>query len=470
MAHHDLREAHVLYEMLLDPWAWRDRSIQTVILNHAHHVEVVHRYQVHLKSDGLPFEADVHPLDHVQLLLPLATRWKQPLLNFQLNGPASASASLLTRREISQLQQGLIYYMLEDSPLATQLGDQWGKTLLEAIFSFTPAIYSHYLENGGASAKLRGGGRLAAFDRYLSHLGGLSMTNEQLERCLDIHENIRPILSDALAEPPADFSAAEKPLLAVPMMGEDTPGEGQDVVALLEKYLDGIYLADKEGLRGVLAVLAEYGRRWQVIVDTTLQIDRRDSVGTTEHAPFISVRPHHASRRVRFHRYDLSHRIELLDAPSIHAEVQTADHRVDLKGYRVVSPEGRNLGFPFWESVRHTPEFLSLYTSRVYEYEPWARLQVRLRPVAHVRWPSRFILLLTLGAVVGGVAATFPSPGRMISIFALLTFPTTFAVALLLLREGSGLSARLQLRMRLVITFLVALLWLTVFIRIAKIL
>jgi hypothetical protein len=61
--------------------------------------------------------------------------------------------------------------------------------------------------------------------------------------------------------------------------------------------------------------------------------------------------------------------------------------------------------------------------------------------------PAAVILALTFAALATALVVDLPATEALVA-FTLLTFPTTFAVALLLLRESAALAARLQWRMR----------------------
>lgn len=68
--------------------------------------------------------------------------------------------------------------------------------------------------------------------------------------------------------------------------------------------------------------------------------------------------------------------------------------------------------------------------------------------------------MVTLIAVTMAGIGDLDDPAKLLTALSLLTFPITFAVTLLLLREGSGLSARLQLPLRITLTVLTSALWL----------
>lgn len=457
----DLRRQDLLFPMLLDPWSWRERCVERLTLGHAHHVEVSNRYQVHIQEEQLPIETPAMELSPVRVLLPLSTRPKKPLLNFALHGPGGRDVNLLTRREVAKLQRGLIAYMLERSPLRDEMADCWPPELLEAMFAFTPDVFLHREAQVGWLEHLLRNPAESAYRDYLSTDGGIELSQSQLTQCLALQDQVANQLSEVLGEERDPHSSTEQPLLALPNLeAHGPPLTGSEVVELLERYAQGVALARDDGQESVLAVLAEYGRRWQVIVDTVVRLDQRETVGTSEHVPFGSTASRWPSLLRLTGRERISHRIELLDAPSVHCEVRTADHRVELtEDYDVRSPEGFALGLPFWDSVRYTPEFLSLYTSGSHDLS-WATLTVPFRPLAHIRWPARFILMLTLVAVIMAGIVDFDDSAKLLTALSLLTFPTTFAVTLLLLREGSGLSARLQLPLRIALTVLTSALWL----------
>lgn len=462
----DLRSPNLLSAMLLDTWAWRERAIERLTLSASDHIEASTRFQVHIPSAALPRDIRGVSKSPVRLYLPLSTRPKEPLLHFALHAPEGRAAQLLTRRRVAELQAALVRFMLAETPMAKQLQELWPDPLLHGIFRFTPGIFRNVQENLGVDRGWRRGRDLDAVKGYLEANAGLDLATRQLEQCAKIQASLGEQLADNLGEEPDPYSSSERPLLAIPFIdAKMRPATGDETVELIERYARGIELAEERDASSVLAVLGEYGRRWQVVIDTVVHLDVPESFGTTDHRPFASG-PSWRRRLLRASgQEELRYEFEWRDAPSFHCEVHSPDHRIELSAdYTVRTAKGRQLGFPYWEAVRHTPEFLSLYTS-AFRDDPRPALYVPLRPVAHVRWPTRFIILLTVGAIVAAWVVDFARPANLLTAFALITFPTTFAVALLLLREGSGLSARLQVVMRIALTGLTTLLWTVVLAR-----
>ncbi len=156
-------------------------------------------------------------------------------------------------------------------------------------------------------------------------------------------------------------------------------------------------------------------------------------------------------------------RVALGDARSAHAQFHLADHAVEIHGFDVRDPQGRLRGVPYIQGVRETPEALALYSGdpdRPY----YVDVELSLRPATDLRVVTVALEVL----IVLATAVAISARGRdLTATLGLLAVPTTFSVALLLVRERSSLAARLQRFSRLRLLLEVGALWAVVLARIA---
>jgi hypothetical protein len=106
---------------------------------------------------------------------------------------------------------------------------------------------------------------------------------------------------------------------------------------------------------------------------------------------------------------------------------------------------GSALASRYYETARVTEESVSLYSSN--EDRPYfIDVDVQLRPKRHVSLTSWLLLTVTLAATL---AAAFVSGPDLVDRLGVLAIPTTLAAAVLLVREQTPLSFRLQRLSRL---------------------
>jgi hypothetical protein len=135
--------------------------------------------------------------------------------------------------------------------------------------------------------------------------------------------------------------------------------------------------------------------------------------------------------------------LALGDAQSVHFEVDVTDPNVSLKedSYRLVDHRGGDVSQWLVEDVRDTKETLSLYTSEHTREPYYATLEVAFTRPPYVRLTAT---VLTILLVLAAITALVVDEDAAVEKLAVLTVPTTFAAALLLLREQTPLGARLD--------------------------
>jgi hypothetical protein len=452
------------HRLMDDPSIWRHRLVEELELGRGDHVRVSSSYHVELPPDLIDEFANGGAADHVRLLLPLTMRPKQPLLRFDLVGPVGAPSTLLLRSVIASIEADYLGALAASSAAGDHLTQTLPRDLLRAICDFTPDVFREFEEHQrsrvGRVVRTRTGDRrsIEAYRSYLSDGLHIDVERADVERWLEKQALAGSTLARALDETPDPYSSAEQVLLALPRLIE-APVSPADVDVLLDDYIEAVRSAESADDGTFLVALGDYGKRWEVVVETELPLGRAATVRLTED------RPLHTARR-RFRLNEVAHVFALGEAGSAHVEVHVSDHRVGIHSFdvRELSPARRPVRIPPWEGVRRTAEFLSLYSSQP-DRPYFATLHVSLLPATHVRWTARLILALAVtAALLAGILQPDTATDQLV-LMTLLTFPTTFAVALLLLRESTALAVRLQLTTRLLTVVATALLWVVVFAR-----
>jgi len=431
------------FKLLDDTWAWRQRLVEEFHIGSTWHAIVSSAYQVEFPQGLLGSIDDT--AEAVRALIPIATRPKRPLLGFDIHTSTSSGAHLVLRVSIAAIQAEYLARLRDSAASTDSIGAGLPDALLEAISVFTPDVYKEFDRDAEWAPE-------RAAD-YLSAGLGFSMPVQEVQRLCELQDQAGLQLATALQEPRDPLSSSEQVLLAVPRV-DPLPTSSGEVTALVEGYVGSIERATRLADNGLLVALAEYGRRWEVIVETVVPL--REPARIT----LIEERPLELRRNVTHQRVSLG------DARSAHAQFRITDPAVELvpigDGSDVVDLFGQTVGVPHLEGVRDTPEALALYSAdpdRPYFVE----VRLKLRPTLEVRVVTWALQVLILMAIA--VAATVG--GRDLgAVLGLVTVPTTFAVALLLVREETSLAARLQRTPRLCLLASVAALWLVVFARV----
>ncbi len=427
------------FTLLDDTWAWRQRLVEELIIGSTWHATVSSAYQVELALESLPATVD-GKARAVRALLPLTTRSKRPLLGFHIRSSNGRSAHLLLRLSIAAIQAEYLARLRDAEGGNGDLEEGLPNALLEAISLFTPDVYREFDPDGEWAPE--------SAAAYLSAALGFSISAHEVEPLCGLQSRAGSQLAAALQEPEDSFSSSERVLLAMPRM-DPLPKSMPEVSKLVQTYVEAVDRAAQRSHSEMLVALAEYGRRWEVLIETIVPLREPTTI------TIIEERPLNLKRRTT------SQLVSLGDARSAHAQFRITDPAVELGDFSVTDVFGSQIGVPYIEAVRETPEALALYSADP-ERPYYVEVDLRLRPTLEVRVVSWSLATLVLMATI--VAGTFG--GRELNgVLSLVAVPTTFAVALLLVREETSLAARLQRLVRLGLLATVAVLWLVVFAR-----
>lgn len=432
------------YELLDDTQAWRERAVHEILLRDSDHVDATAAYQIRIPLELVRRYAHRAQVgDRVRLLLPFAASPKRLLLNVDLAGAEDNPASLVLKRDSALIQAGYMAHVdgrpLEDQPL--------GGALWVGISDYTPGAWrEHYVGPERRARKLRWlgrdrGWRAEALASYLNADLELGINARQVTRWLGQTEDARIALVDALGEGEDPESSSEWILLAVPFMPIRPHGIAE-IDILVAEFCAAVDSMNPRARRS----LAELGRRWHVIMDAEVPVDRPCTVKLSEQRPWQDAPSPY-----------LRQEIEFGDASTTHVEIRALDHGVVLDRLRVEDFAGQRVDVKVSDDARETADAIALYADA--NTSPGVvQVGLRARPRRGYWRPIWWLQLLI---TMAGTTMLF-LPGTyayLVESLALLTFPLTLAGAVVLSREASSLAERLLRRSRTLLMASIAALW-----------
>ena len=440
---------HLTFALLDDTRAWRERAVHEIVLRDSDHVDASLAYQIRLPLELIhQFEPRVQVGDQIRLLLPFTVRPKQLLLNVDFTGVEDKSVALLLRQEAAEIQAQYIAHVsgrpLSDQPL--------GGALWVGVSAFTVSAWQEHR----ARTKPRTWRRLLPGSQKRWHADALAAyLDADLNLGIEVHQVIdwlrktepaRAALVEALDEGEDPESSSECILLAIPFM-PFRPGRIADIDILVDEYVAAVSAMDLRTRQ----VLAEFGRRWEAIIDTVVPVDRGCTVKLSEQRPWLRAPSPAMEQEIAFG-----------DSTSTHVEIRAADHGVVLGSPDISDLVGHRVGIAVGDSQRETADAVAIYASDP-ERPYFARVSVRAR----LRRGHRMLILwlLVLIAAAGVVAVELPENGDLVESLALLIFPLTLAGAVVLSREATSLAERLLRRWRFALIAAIAGLWIVTLVR-----
>lgn len=443
---------HLTFALLDDTRAWRERAVHEIVLRDSDHVDASLAYQIRLPLDLIRrYEPSIQVGDQIRILLPFTVRPKQLLLNVDFTGVEGNPVSLVLRREAAEIQAEYIAHV-DGRPL----GDQpLGGALWVGVSAFTVSAWQEHL----ARTKPRVWRRLIpgfqkrwhidALVAYLNADLNLSIEASKVIEWQSRTEPARTALIEALDEGEDPESSSECILLAIPFM-PFRPNGIADIDILVDEYIASVLAMDLRTRQ----VLAEFGRRWEAIIETVVPVDQACSVKLSEQRPWLRAPSPTMQQEIAFG-----------DSTTTHVEIRAADHGVVLDRPSISELAGQRIGIAVGDSQRETADAVAIYASEP-ERPYFARVSVRAR----LRWGHRMLIiwLLVLITAAGVVAVVLPENSDLVDSLALLIFPLTLAGAVVLSREATSLAERLLRRWRIALVFVISGLWVVTLVRLLQ--
>ena len=474
----------ILTFALLDDNSWCQRAIHEIILRDSDHVHATVSYQVDLPIDLVRQHAVVKPGDWIRLLLPFGMRPNGLLLNVDFSGVSRQPTALLLREKGSKLQAGYLahisgsqeqpldgklwegisayttstwreYYAREHPNIWQGLSESWRLRLLR-IFEFFAA---------DRVKEVKRSWRISALVKYLneeidSNIAGNQVTSNDVEVWLERMSAAKTKLEAALGEGPDNESASDCVLLAVPFVPVEFEYV-EDIGLLVDEFCEAVEAMDLD----IARLVAEYGRRWQVVVDTVVPVGRLCSIKMTDQRPWITAPSKLLKQQLVFG-----------EAATTHVEIRTADPGVEIYKPRVQDVGGEKSGPDLVHERRDTPDAITFYAAKPAPSEGDFLGPLdpeRTRTIVNVAVRARasrgqqlLFLWLFLLIVAGGIAILLLPEGiQLVGSLTLLIFPLTLAGVVVLTREATSLAERLLRWWRILLVLAVTLIWILTLVR-----
>lgn len=266
-------------ELLDRTWDWRTRLSEEFELGSGEHARVVSRYEIEITRSLIESFPGGSEASRVKALLPVTTRENRPFLNFSIIGPGDSPAHLMRRSAIAAIEsEALARYVIGSSvsdlpKLRRGLSDN----LLEAVCVFMPQVFQEYEAMNPKSFE-------RALAEYLTDGLSFPVNRTDVVGWMGPSREAGDILREALDEPEMRHSSAELILLAIPRM-DPLPQSVHEIGRVVAGFRDSIQMAHEAGDIDLLSVLAEYGRRWEVIIETEVPIDEPATIRLIEDRP-----------------------------------------------------------------------------------------------------------------------------------------------------------------------------------------
>jgi hypothetical protein len=437
----DLSEDTSAYLALLaDTHAWRERLVNELRFGSLNRVRSISSFQIDFPPELIEKLFGVERPAKGNLLLPLTTREKRPLLNLSVAGPRGCPATVVVRKLTAHLQAEHIASWARQSDAGRDLERLLERRLCKAIGAFSP---SYFISNFACP---RGEDPASGIAEYLTSGLGFKVAEDEVRRWRDATQATAETLVRCLQEPPERFSSSEEVLLAIPNM-EPLPSSTNEIGEVVERFCRGVDLADRNRDEDLLMTIAEYGRRYELIVEVEVPLLEPSRVKVEEDLPLVVER-----RRAQ---YWVEHLFPVGDARSAHFEARVEDPNVEIVGNELrdlhdEDPSG------WMEAVRMTREALAVYTSEP-DRPYYAKVAIRFRVAGHSLAAAYALSLANVLALLF-VLLLEPS-GEEASRLAVLAIPTTVAATFVLVREQTALAVRLQVIPRCVLAATALALW-----------
>lgn len=449
----DLSETSAFFLALKQNERWRERLVTELRFGLRNHLRSINSYQINFPPDLLD-EFGIARWQSANLLIPLTTREKRPLLNLSIAGPAGAPATVPARPSIAALQAEYLVTLADQSPAQPGLASLVDERLWEAICVFSPSFFETTFFSG------KGNGLESAIAAYLSSGLRLDLTVEDVRRWREAAKRATAVLHSLAPKASFRFSSSEEVLLAIPDMSP-APTTSSEIEETVLRFSSAVETAARANDFRFLSALAEYGQRYELIVEVEVPLLEPSRIRVEEDLPL--------ELRSTWGRYWVEQTFALGDARSAHLEARIDDSNVEIPEKKIADGGGvlvrdmaGNDAKGWLEAVRVTREAIAIYGS-----EPgrprYVRIGFRLRVARHVM--AAALLLVILNMIAIGLTLTVAERAELASRLAVLAIPTTVAATFVLIREQTALATRLQTMPRIALAVSAVILWVVVSMR-----
>lgn len=415
-------EVSVTTALLNHPLAWRVRAVEHLTIESSTSCRRRRSLQCAplrpLVPQGLITDADAHAL----VVLNIASVPRGALLDLDFEGADGNPCFLLPRGEIAARESAYLLGLADELEVTLRDGP---RALLRAALAFTehPAWVFHSAED------LRRG-----VADYLADGLNAPVPDDILSSWIELDRRAAKLVAPYAAGNHG-LSPTEHPLLAVPLVLRDLPGDG-GLPALglaLEGYVDLLEeAAERAGpperptaANDLLSALADYGRNYDMLVATAVPLDR----------PFVLK--YGERRTVALEGGSGVQDVVINDAGSNHVVVAIEDPNVVLVETELRSTDGDSAYGHF--AVRKDPQTYAVYThgeDRDYR----AILHVKLAPLTRQQ-VAAYVVAVFLVCISAALAYEHP---RRLADLALVAGPSALAAGVVLTRETTTLSTHLR--------------------------
>jgi len=393
--------------------------------------------------------------DQVRILVPVMTTPKVAPAALAVTGPGGAAARVIPYPTSVAIQGNVV------TLLAATLGTAPGgpaRRMVDAIAQFRPGRLTgnlpHLVPSNGAKLGAD------AIQEYLHESADLDVPIGVVRSWLAIVERTEALLLDALVEPFDALSSADNLLLALGELWRDRAVPPVLDAPAIEAYLRAFAAwVDRLAEVGpaavpVVATVAEYGRRMEVLVSVTIGSYEPFAVQMQEEfrANLFRQSPVRATSRLpAVLSWSPVALVDINpDSPGPYlARIGSEDSSIELVRPAIVDMVGQRVRRAFVEDVHRHREMYGFYSSDPRRPTP-ARLVVGLRLSADVS--GGYVALLAL--LVASVTVCALPVRLSAEALTVMALPPSFAATLLLTRESTTLAAWIVRPLRLVIFFL----------------
>jgi len=279
-------------------------------------------------------------------------------------------------------------------------------------------------------------------------LEGSKVELQQVREWLNRLEPAKTKLIAELGEGENSESSADCLLLAVPFMTQ-SPNTVDEIDEAVNCFVAMVEQMNPDTLR----VLATYGRRWQVVIETVIPVGVACSIKMSEQRLWHGIV-----------RSTMVQEVSYGDAMSTHIEIRMASQGVVIRKPRIVDFSDREIGY--FDEIRDTPHAAAIYASDTRRPE-YAQIRVSPRP----SFSYQILVLLLSYALIALTAVTalsLETNQYFVDSLTLLVLPITLFGGFVMSRESTSLADRLLFPLRTLLASGIVILWIIAIVRLGR--